>query len=158
MGLDMYVFYTNRTNHTSDELVKIDNIKHLNPKTPEAQPFLPLREYTSLKDVFTIFHEGAYWRKANTIHAWFVDNIQKGVDDCSIYELTREDLENLKNVCVESIKTKTPSVLKPRGGFFFGTLDIDDWYWADLKRTVEQVDKMLAMDWNARRFFYQSSW
>ena len=24
----------------------------------------------------------AYWRKANQIHAWFVDNVQQGNDDC----------------------------------------------------------------------------
>jgi len=23
-----------------------------------------------------------YWRKANHIHAWFVENVQNGVDDC----------------------------------------------------------------------------
>lgn len=158
MGLDMYIFHTNRTKHTIEELVKIDNIENLNAETPEAQELLPLREYKFLNGVFSVFHEGAYWRKANAIHAWFVDNVQAGVDDCNHYELTREDLEKLKNICTQAIKTKDTQKLKPRDGFFFGSTAIDDWYWADLKRTIEQIDKLLAMDWDARRFFYHSSW
>lgn len=37
----------------------------------------------------------AYWRKANAIHQWFVDNVQDGNDDCKPYEVTKEDLETL---------------------------------------------------------------
>lgn len=29
-----------------------------------------------------ITEEVGYWRKANAIHGWFVDNVQKGNDDC----------------------------------------------------------------------------
>ena len=158
MGLDMYIFHTNRTKHTVEELVKIDSIEKLNAESPEAQELLPLREYKFLNGVFSVFHEGAYWRKANAIHAWFVDNVQAGVDDCNHYELTREHLEKLKNICTQAIETKDTQKLEPRGGFFFGSTAIDDWYWADVKSTIEQIDKLLAMDWSVRRFFYHSSW
>ena len=158
MGLDMYIFHTNRTKHTIEELVNIDSIRELNAETPEAQELLPLREYKHLKGVFSIFHEGAYWRKANAIHAWFVDNVQAGVDDCNHYELTREHLETLKNICTQAIETKDTQKLEPRDGFFFGSLYIDDWYWADVMHTIDQIDMLLAMDWDARRFFYCSSW
>lgn len=158
MGLDMYIFHTNRTKHTVEELVKIDRIEKLNAESPEAQELLPLREYKFLNGLFSVFHEGAYWRKANAIHGWFVDNVQKGVDDCGYYELTREHLETLRIACEQARKTKNGGPLQPRGGFFFGSTEIDDWYWADLKRTIEQIDELLAMDWDARRFFYHSSW
>ena len=36
-----------------------------------------------------------YWRKANAIHKWFVDNIQNGNDDCKEYYVTTENLQNL---------------------------------------------------------------
>ena len=29
-----------------------------------------------------IDEEVGYWRKANAIHKWFVDNVQDGNDDC----------------------------------------------------------------------------
>ena len=40
-------------------------------------------------------YEVAYWRKANAIHKWFVDNVQKGKDDCKEYRVTRRNLLDL---------------------------------------------------------------
>lgn len=153
----MYINYTNRTNHTIEEMLEIDNTEDLNPDTTTAVEFLPLRQYEFIK-AFSIFHEGGYWRKANAIHAWFVDNVQKGVDDCGYYELTREDLEKLKGICQEAVKSKNPGELQPRSGFFFGSTAVDNWYWDDLKSTVKQLVKLLEMDWSKHRFFYHSSW
>ncbi len=49
-----------------------------------------------------IMTEVGYWRKANQIHNWFVENIQNGEDDCSYHrEVTKEDLEELLDVCHE---------------------------------------------------------
>lgn len=43
--------------------------------------------------------EVGYWRKANQIHNWFVENVQDGIDDCGIYEAKKEQLENLLDRC-----------------------------------------------------------
>ena len=43
--------------------------------------------------------EVGYWRKANAIHKWFVDNVQDGVDDCGYYEVSQEQLKNLLHIC-----------------------------------------------------------
>lgn len=40
-----------------------------------------------------------YWRKANHIHGWFVDNVQGGVDDCGTYEVTPDQLRQLLAIC-----------------------------------------------------------
>lgn len=37
----------------------------------------------------------AYWRKANAIHKWFVDNVQEGRDDCGSYDVEVEQLREL---------------------------------------------------------------
>lgn len=47
-----------------------------------------------------------YWRKANQIHNWFVQNCQGGVDDCGRYAITVADLMKLKELC-EKILTMT---------------------------------------------------
>ena len=47
-----------------------------------------------------------YWRKANQIHNWFVQNCQNGVDDCERYVITVADLKKLKELC-EKILTMT---------------------------------------------------
>lgn len=51
----------------------------------------------------TIFQPIAQWRKANQIHKWFVDNIQDGNDDCGIYEVSKESLCNLLDICKQVI-------------------------------------------------------
>ena len=38
------------------------------------------------------------WRKANAIHKWFVDNVQKGKDDCSEYCVSKENLIKLREM------------------------------------------------------------
>lgn len=47
-----------------------------------------------------IMEDVGYWRKANQIHNWFVENIQDGEDDCRYHrEVTKEDLEELLDIC-----------------------------------------------------------
>lgn len=45
-----------------------------------------------------------YWRKANHIHAWFVDNVQEGNDDCGTYRVDWEKLRALLVVCDTVLK------------------------------------------------------
>lgn len=46
------------------------------------------------------FKEVAYWRKANQIHAWFVDRVQDGEDDCKYHdEVTKDVLVDLLDTC-----------------------------------------------------------
>ena len=53
-----------------------------------------------------IYESVGYWRKANAIHKWFVDNVQDGEDNCDYYEVTKEQLEELLDIC-NTIKAKT---------------------------------------------------
>lgn len=46
-----------------------------------------------------------YWRKANQIHKWFVDNVQDGNDDCNYYDVDIKQLQDLLDICKE-IKRK----------------------------------------------------
>lgn len=48
-----------------------------------------------LAKVAYIDERAGYWRKANQIHAWFVENVQNGVDDCKSYYVSRKDLQQL---------------------------------------------------------------
>lgn len=51
----------------------------------------------------TIIEYIADWRKANHIHKWFVDNVQDGVDDCGTYEVSKEQFEELLDICKKVI-------------------------------------------------------
>lgn len=105
--------------------------------------------------------EAMYWRKANAIHGWFVENVQDGEDDCKEYEVRADQLEELVDACNKALadRENAAEILPPISGFFFGSNDLDEWYWDCLENTVEGLSKVLAnpdlKDWD---FFYQSSW
>ncbi len=40
------------------------------------------------------------WRKANAIHRWFVDRVQGGEDDCREAPVSREQLAELRALCL----------------------------------------------------------
>ena len=55
-----------------------------------------------------IHEQVGYWRKANAIHNWFVDNVQDGIDDCCYHnEVTKEILEELLDTCTQVYKNCT---------------------------------------------------
>ena len=47
--------------------------------------------------------------------------------------------------------------LEPTEGFFFGSTEKDEWYYKDLKETVEGLDKALSLP-NSYEFYYRASW
>ena len=103
--------------------------------------------------------KAGYWRKANQIHKWFVENVQSGTDDCGYYDVSRQDLIDLKEICNTVIANKelASTTLPTESGFFFGATEYDDWYYNDLSETVEMLDKALNLgkEWD---FEYHSSW
>ena len=67
------------------------------PKTFTKEKIKPLQNIYSKKS--TIFETVASLEKANQIHAWFVNNIQNGVDNNSYYFVTEDDFLELKEIC-----------------------------------------------------------
>jgi len=103
----------------------------------------------------------AYWRKSNAIHKWFVDHCQDGVDDCRDAYVSREQLIELRDLCktVLADPKLAEDELPPQSGFFFGSTGIDEWYLADLKRTVEELTRILDDErLKGFDFEYHSSW
>lgn len=58
-----------------------------------------------LKSKDTELEDMIYWRKANQIHNWFVKNVQNGVDEGDIYEVSKEQLQELLKVCQKVYKS-----------------------------------------------------
>lgn len=106
-----------------------------------------------------------YWRKANQIHKWFVDNIQDGNDDCGKYYVSKEQLRDLlKDVkTVLGDTTKASEILPSHSGFFFGGIDYDEWYYRDLEYTEKLLTQILTCESLTGEgsyvdFYYRSSW
>ena len=108
-----------------------------------------------------VIEEVMYWRKANSIHAWFVENVQEGTDDCKEYWVGVEKLQELIDLCSKVVETKDASLLPPQTGFFFGSQKVDDWYFIELADTIKTLTEDLEhhQNTNARGdYYYQSSW
>lgn len=101
----------------------------------------------------------AYWRKANQIHKWFVDNVQGGNDNCGEYYVSHSQLKELLTTCRQALFHKDPKELQPSAGFFFGSYDIDEYYWGQIKNTIKQLDRLVKLpDFESLSFYYSSSW
>ena len=150
MGLDMYLdkrTYVKQWDH-------IDEAKQYKVEVTRGG------EPTNIdpKKVKYIIEEAGYWRKANAIHKWFVDNIQDGVDDCRDAYAERRDLQTLLDLCRIVIidKSKAEQLLPSSGGFFFGNTEYDEWYYNDIQNTIEILEK--ALEDEDGDYYYSSSW
>jgi len=101
-----------------------------------------------------------YWRKANQIHNWMVTNVQNDNDDCGLYEVSIDQILKLQKEVVFALATKDTSKLPPTAGFFFGSTEVDQWYWEDLADTKRYLEEMQDIYENhpQAQFFYCSSW
>ena len=143
MGLDMYLNAKRYIWYNEDDLA--DTVANVFPEIKGRR----------VKEVIV---EAMYWRKANAIHKWFVDNVQNGVDECEEHYVSREQLTELRDLVLEVLATRDASKLPPQAGFFFGSTDITDWYWKDLEYTLEGLNKVLEDFPDRWEFNYRSSW
>jgi len=110
-----------------------------------------------LKDLEHLVYEVGYWRKANQIHRWFVDNVQEGNDDCGEYYVSKEKIKELYDLCIEIINNpqKAEELLPAYPGFFFGSYEYDEYYMRDLQHTINILEPLLNCN---DGIYYNSSW
>lgn len=102
----------------------------------------------------------AYWRKANAIHAWFVNTLADGRDECQDIYVPRESLESLLGLVRLALASpeRAGNILPTQSGFFFGSTEYGEWYMNDLRDTekiLERVLETVPEDWD---FYYRASW
>ena len=125
---------------------------------------LYVKEHSTLNDVLRCENDGllCYWRKVNQIHGWFVDNIQEGTDDQDEYEVFVEDLEALLGLVDEALDNpdEARGILPPMSGFFFGSSEIDEYYWYDLRQTKHALEEIIkcCKEYNKYIFMCYSCW
>lgn len=155
MGLDMYLgakryLYRFHFDKEEEDKEKYDKfIKALAEFLPETE------KYRMDELDFCLI----YWRKANAIHKWFVDNVQDGVDECREHDVLREKLQELRDLCLKVLDNKdlAQELLPTKSGFFFGDTAYDEYYFAMLKFTAEEIEKVLELP-DGYYFYYRSSW
>ena len=154
MGLDMYL--------TAKRYLWSDKDKEIAKDINDAVgvEFDPEKRFVgSSMMVKEVSIDAMYWRKANAIHGWFVEKCQGGRDECQETYVPREKLVELRDLC-KSILDNPDAYgdLEPTHGFFFGSYEKDEWYYQDLKNTVEGITNALSLPEHKYEFYYQSSW
>lgn len=158
MGLDMYLYkktYVQNWDHMDPEerteIILSKNTKGINPDK-----------------ISYIIEKVGYWRKANAIHGWIVEQCADGVDDCQEIHVPKQKLDELLQLCCsilgeESEEERTKAALEklpPTSGFFFGSTRAgDESYVDDLNSTIEILEDVLAeTDFVESKIIYQASW
>lgn len=100
MGLDMYLCASRYLGNWSHHPPESEE-RQLHQKISDLLGVPACPDAPSLTVSITI----GYWRKANAIHKWFVDNIQNGTDDCEEYPVSRDQLTTLLNLCNQVLTT-----------------------------------------------------
>lgn len=174
MGLDMYLYVQTGTEKPKsyEDSKYVSFWEHNNPEeTAEFEAEMP----PSLKMLSTsgsphghVWEGGAeicaiYWRKANAIHSWFVENCQGGIDECQPSPpIDIEQLAYLMKLCNDVLAdpSRADELLPPQAGFFFGGTEVDEWYLRSLQETVDGIYKVISgiVGIPGARVYYQSSW
>lgn len=130
MGLDIYFHKRNYSDH--------------NPNEPIGKDEEGKNIYEDMgKDI-------AYFRKVNFLMSYF--NYLEGEDDnCYYKEIERSEIEDLVEDCDYTLQHKaeilegkmTDIPLEPTGGFFFGSTDIDEYFFDEVKDVMDTFKEVL---------------
>jgi hypothetical protein len=154
MGLDMYLearrfIWPSRSGKATPDTQINAGIKQLMPGIGDLR-------------VKGVTVEAMYWRKANAIHRWFVNECQDGEDDCRHSEVSRDQLIQLRDLCQRVLDDpdRASELLPTQGGFFFGSTEYGEDYTEDLRNTVKGLTSIIDnaefdKNWD---FYYHSSW
>jgi hypothetical protein len=146
MGLDMYLDRKYHRSFWSSD----------GSKARQIADALDIDDCTRIIDVS---ERVGYWRKANHIHRWFVENIQGGKDNCAEYHVPQEALQELLEACnkVLADPSLAETILPVQGGCFFGTTSYDDSYIQSTQATAQLLQKLLSENLPVD-YYYYSSW
>lgn len=148
MGLDMYLWGRYNLNYGAvEDLDKDvqDLINSMDDMTPVSINF-----------------EVGYWRKANHIHNFFTKALYQpdGEKSDEIW-VPINILENLREKCIKVLEAKDDKIseelLPTEDGFFFGSIEYDDYYYDQIDYTIKVIDKALKHK-DKMDFYYAASW
>ena len=169
MGLDMYLEI--RKNEYRSKYFK-DKGSDLALEYPkDITEFIP--NLTDLTISRQTNYEVGYWRKANHIHNWFIQNCAERdahgnpIDNGRPIEITVDKLEKLLDTCKKVLADHSlaKKLLPTVDGFFFGSTEYDEDYFRDVESTVEIIEPVLKfakhkleIEDYVWRVYYQASW
>ena len=169
MGLDMYLEIRKDEYRSKYHQDKGSNLALEYPA--DITEFIPIP--TDLRISRQTNYQVGYWRKANHIHNWFMQNCAERddwdnpIDDCRPIRITVNALEKLLDTCKKVLANHSlaSSLLPTQDGFFFGSTEYDEYYFGNIEKTIKIIEPVLKFakhkleiedyDWEV---YYQASW
>ena len=169
MGLDQYLEIRKNEYRSKYHQDEESDLALEYPK--DITDFIP--NLTDLRISRQTNYEVGYWRKANHIHNWFMQNCARRdeqnnpIDDCRPIEITVDKLEKLLDTCKKVLADHSlaSSLLPTQSGFFFGSTKYDEYYFSEIERTIEIIEPVInfikhkleigSYIWEV---YYQASW
>ena len=152
MGLDMYLEL--RKNDYRSKYFKDKGCKMKLEYPKDITEFIP--NPTDLRISRQTNYEVGYWRKANQIHNWFMQN-------CAERDEHDNPIDDCKKVLADH--SLASSLLPTKSGFFFGSVDYDEVYFRDVESTIEIIEPVLKFAQHkleiedyAWGIYYRASW
>ena len=169
MGLDQYLEIRKNDYRSKYYKDKGSRMKLEYPK--DITEFIP--NPTDLKISRQTNYEVGYWRRADQIHNWFMqncaerDDCDNPIDDCRPVEITVDKLEALLETCKKVLADHSlaKELLPTADGCFFGSTTYDEYYFGEIERTIEIIEPVLKFAKHKLEIedyvwevYYQASW
>lgn len=167
MGLDMYLESHKKETYklhlqAIDLMQEILNLRHKDSE----EVFVDDDEWVKVRDSLDtlISHKQeqiAYWRKANQIRGWFQELLGEESNGVCKGKISKEDIDNLLDTCKQVLEDHSlaEKLLPVTEGFFFGSYEYDEYYFEQIKETVEICERVLKeFDFNTNYLIYDEWW
>ena len=169
MGLDQYLEIRKSEYRSKYFKDKGSDLALEYPK--DITEFIP--NLTDLRISRQTNYEVGYWRKANHIHNWFMQNCAERddwdnpIDDCRPIKIAIGALEKLLDTCKKVLADHSlaETLLPTQSGFFFGSTEYDEYYFGDIEKTIEIIEPVLKFAKHKLEIgsyiwevYYQASW
>lgn len=161
MGLDMYMFKCKVPAYLAARSRKSKIVRLCQEVLDNMEDGEPLSENACLVD---------YWRKANQIYGWFLNNTMVKCDEPGPYQIKWEELLELKAVCKQvldfgvgmdgmPVAVTCEKLLPTVEGPFWGSTEYDECYLEDVLSTYNLLDDLLGTsDWDNEVILLYAEW
>ncbi len=139
VGLNMYLYRTIDMSpvHGNGDIF-VDKMEKLEKVFPEL--------HLNVENGIEFREELATWKRANAIHYWMVNNVQKGIDDDGYHQIPIAKIKVLKVLAELALKSEQPQEILPTSeNVLFGNANYDEEYRTNLIHTVDVLDNILKM-------------
>lgn len=162
MGLDMYLYLRKSEYHCGGSWHNEEEQKKAKYPKELAEFEKEIKEVNFPSVSIDKDYQVGYWRKANAIHSWFVENCADGIDNCQDIYVSQNKAQALLDKCNEVLANRSlaEKELPTQEGFFFGSQDYDEWYYQEIEYTKHILEKVLEFvkNNNDYRIIYCASW